>query len=180
MPSPVQAACWLDIKRTYMELRPNLRRVYMTVVDLPTYAPVALQLGFRPIPEAGVELDGTYYHAAVLDFGPSSVDGWLAGLVATELGVEEGGLLDIDARELVIDNQRVGLTQLEFDVMHYLYERDGKAVSRTALLEEVWGYEYEGGSNVVDVVVRSLRKKLRERASVIETVRGLGYLYRGI
>jgi hypothetical protein len=51
-PSPVQAACWLDIKRTYMELRPLLRRVYLTVIDLPTYAPVAVKLGFNPITDA--------------------------------------------------------------------------------------------------------------------------------
>ncbi len=88
-PSPVQAACWLDIKRAYMELRPKLRRVYLTVVDLPTYAPVAVKLGFNPISEAALDLDGMTYHTAMLDFGPSSVDGWLAGLVADELGIEE-------------------------------------------------------------------------------------------
>ncbi len=88
-PSPVQAACWLDIKRTYMELRPLLRRVYLTVVDLPTYAPVAVKLGFNPISEAALDLNGKTYHTAMLDFGPSSVDGWLAGLVADELGIEE-------------------------------------------------------------------------------------------
>ncbi len=88
-PSPVQAACWLDIKRTYMELRPKLRRVYLTVVDLPTYAPVAVKLGFNPISEAALDLDGRTYHTAMLDFGPSSVDGWLTGLVADELGIEE-------------------------------------------------------------------------------------------
>jgi serine/threonine protein kinase len=88
-PSPVQAACWLDIKRTYMELRPKLRRVYLTVVDLPTYAPAAVKLGFSPLTEAAVDLDGMTYHTAMLDFGPSSVDGWLAGLVADELGIEE-------------------------------------------------------------------------------------------
>lgn len=179
MPSPVQAACWLDIKRTYMELRPNLRRVYLTICDLPTYAPVALKLGFRPLPKFGMELDGATYYTAMLDFGPASVDGWIAGLVAAELGVEEGAILDIDARELVMEGRRVGLTKLEFGVLHYLYQREGKAVSRASLVENVWGYDFEGDSNVVDVVVRSLRKKLGERASVIETVRGVGYRFRG-
>lgn len=88
-PSPVQAACWLDIKRTYMELRPQLRRVYLTVIDLPTYAPVAVKLGFNPISEAALDLDGKTHHTAMLDFGPASVDGWLSGLVADELGIEE-------------------------------------------------------------------------------------------
>ena len=55
-PSPVQAACWLDIKRTYMELRPNLRRVYLTVRDLTPYAPVALRLGFSPLSECNADM----------------------------------------------------------------------------------------------------------------------------
>ena len=82
------------------------------------------------------------------------------------------------ARELVLDEQRVGLTPLEFGVMQYLTERAGKAVSRADLLADVWGYDYEGGSNVVDVVVRSLRKKLGERATMIEAARGTGYRLR--
>jgi len=178
MPSPVQAVCWLEIKKAYMALRPNLRRVYSVVCDLPTFAPVISKLGFRPLDEADVKLDNIIYHAAVLDFGPASVDGWLAGLVAAELGVEEGGILDIDARELVLDGQRAALTPLEFGVMHYLYQHEGKAVSRSSLLEHVWGYSYDGDSNVIDTIVRSLRKKLGERASVIETVRGVGYRFR--
>lgn len=178
MPSPVQAVCWLDCKRTYMELRPTLRRVYTTVCDLATYAPVVLKLGFRPLPRADVCLDDVTYHAAVLDLGPASVDGWLARLVGSELGVEEGGILDVDARELVLDGQRVALTPLEFGIMHYLHEHEGKAVTRISLLEDVWGYAYEGGSNVVDTVVRSLRKKLGERAPLIATVRGVGYRFR--
>jgi class 3 adenylate cyclase len=87
-PSPSQAACWLDIKRTYMQLRPSLRRLYTAVTDLSTYAPIVLPLGFAPLPEANVEFGGIQYHSAILDFGPSSVDGWLARLVGAELGVD--------------------------------------------------------------------------------------------
>jgi hypothetical protein len=88
-PGPVQGACWLDMKRTYMELRPRLRRVYLTVVDLPIYAPAATQLGFQPQEDLGVTLDGSLYYTAMLDFGPGSVDGWLSRLAAGELGLEE-------------------------------------------------------------------------------------------
>ena len=63
-------------------------------------------------------------------------------------------------------------------MIHYLFEREGKAVSRTELLNEVWGYDYEGGSNVVDAMVHSLRKKLGEQGSAIETVTGVGYRFR--
>ena len=78
----------------------------------------------------------------------------------------------------MVDERRVPLTPLEFMVMQYLMDREGQAVSRTALLDDVWHDSYQGGSNVVDVVVRSLRKKLGLRASAIETVSRLGYRYR--
>jgi DNA-binding response OmpR family regulator len=53
-------------------------------------------------------------------------------------------------------------------------------VSRGSLIENVWGYSYEGSSNVVDTVVLSLRKKLGQQASAIETVRGVGYRFRRV
>jgi len=175
-PSAVQAACWLDIKRSYMEMRPHLRRVYLTMHDLALYAPVAQKLGFQPITAAEIELDGVRYHTAMLDFGPLSVDGWLAGLVADELGVEGDELLDVESHELVLGDRRVKLTMMEFQVFLYLYERENKPVTRASLIEQVWGYKYTG-SNVVEAVVRSLRKKLGDRASDIETIRGVGYRF---
>ena len=114
----------------------------------------------------------------MLDFGPASVDGWISNLVGTELGVGEEKLLDAEARELVLDGARVNLTKLEFDVFHYLSQNDGKAISRDRLLDDVWGLSYHGGSNVVDVVIRALRKKIGPRADMIETVRGVGYRFR--
>jgi AAA ATPase domain len=177
-PSAVQAACWLDVKRRYLEMRPDLRRVYLTVRDLAPYALAAVKLGFQVLADATVHAESEAYQSAMLDFGPASVDGWLARLVAAELGVEEGGLLDSAARELVIDGRRVGLTKLEFGVMEYLTRREGEAVSRVALLENVWGQSFDGGSNVVDVVIRGLRKKLANRAALIEAVQGVGYRLR--
>ena len=94
-PGATQAASWLDAKRTYMELRPALRRMYVVVQDVPTYWPVVEQLGFRPLDGGGAVLDGVGYASVVLDFGPGSVDGWLAGLIAAELGVDSE--LSIDA-----------------------------------------------------------------------------------
>jgi hypothetical protein len=161
-----------------MQLRPNLRRIYMVVRDMETYGPVAHQLGHRPLPDGVVELDGATYHSAMLDFGPSSIDGWLLMMVGAELGVEEEGLLDRDSRQLVVEGTRVKLTPLEFRVMDYLCQHEGKVVARMSLLADVWGYEYDGASNVVDVVVRSLRKKLGTRASAIETITGTGYRLR--
>jgi Transcriptional regulatory protein, C terminal len=178
LPCATQAACWLDAKRTYMALRPRLRRMYVVVRDVPTYWPVVEKLGFRPLPGAAAVLDGVEYTSVVLDFGPGSVDGWLAGLVAAELGVAEEPELDEAARELVVQGVRVSLTPLEFGLLRHLREREGRAVPRRELLAEVWGTEYTGGSNVVDAVVRSLRQKLGPAAPAVETVRGSGYRLR--
>lgn len=178
-PSPAQAACFLDIKRTYMELRPSLRRVYLSVRNYTAYRAVLMKLGFSPLPNCDVEIGEYAYRTAMLDFGPSSVDGWISRLVATELGMEENTFfLDSEARELILEGTRVHLTKLEFDVLHYLSRKEGTAVSRDVLLDEVWGQSYHGGSNVVDVVILSLRRKLGPRADVIESVRGIGYRFR--
>jgi len=176
-PCSVQAACWLDIKRVYMEMRPQLRRVYLALHDLSVYAPVAQRLCFQPL-DGETNLSGTAYTSAMLDFGPSSVDGWLAVLGAAELGVEEE-MLDPQAHELLLDGKRVKLTKLEFEVFQYLYRHKGVGVSRASLVENVWGWKHTG-SNVVEAVVRSLRKKLGDRPSLIETIRGLGYRLRNV
>jgi hypothetical protein len=178
-PSAVQAACWLDIKRHYMERRPRLRRVYMALTDLGPYAAVAGTLGIVPLPDP-VPVGDRPMRAALLDMGPGSVDGWLLRLAAAELGLEtrEDDLLDTAKRALRVDGGLVPLTRREFDVMAYLMARRGEAVSRDGLIHDVWGLRFEAGSNVVDAVVASLRHKLGSRASVIETVRGYGYLCR--
>ncbi len=175
LPSPVQAASWIEVKRTYMVARPQLRRVYMSVCNIETYGPVATRLGFKGIPESSPVVDGQRRYLACLDFGPASVDGWIAGIVAADLGIVEPELLDIDAREVSVDGRRVPLTPLEFGLMRTLVERQGKVVSRAELIEAVWGYSYTGGSNVVEAVVRTLRKKLGPQAHTIEAVRGVGY-----
>lgn len=177
-PSNAQAAAWLDLKRTYMELRPNLRRIYLSVCDLPAYASVAQHLGFSVLPECEVRLDGRTYHTAMLDFGPLSVDGWLSNLAAAELGIPQNdSLLDNDSHELLLGNDRIHLTPLEYGIVRHLQIRNGKAVSRNELLRDVWGTNYSGGSNVIDSVVRGLRKKLGNRSDLIETVTGVGYRF---
>ena len=64
--------------------------------------------------------------------------------------------------------------------MNYLMQREGKAVSRADLLADVWGYAYEGDSNVVEVAIGALRRKLGSGSTVLATVRGVGYRYRRI
>ncbi len=177
-PCGEQGAAWVDVKRTYLELRPALRRVYLTLADLAPYAAAATELGFQVLEDATVSLDGVPCYTAMLDFGPGSVDGWIGNLVAAELGIDREQLLDAAARELVIGDARIALTPLEYGVVSMLDARGGAAVSRSELLEQVWGHGYGGGSNVVDAVVRGLRKKCGEHADIVETVRGVGYRLR--
>ena len=109
--------------------------------------------------------------------GPESVAGWVSKLAARDAAVEETRL-DEGARELVLDGRRIALTRLECDVLRHLREREGRAVARETLLRDVWGYEWTGGSNVVEVAVSGLRRKLGARAGALETVRGVGYRLR--
>ncbi len=152
------SALLLDATRVYMEMRPELRRVYARSADLIGLdASCAMVMGYLPLASE----PGT----VCMDFGPASVDGWLA-----ELG----------ARQLLNDDEAgdpSGLTPLEAQVLAYLRAREGQAVERAALLRDVWGYEWTGGSNVVEVVVSSLRRKLGDDAGTIATVRGVGYRY---
>jgi hypothetical protein len=190
-PCPAQAACWLDTKRTYMAMRPALRRMYVTVREPATYAAVVERLGFRPLPAplargrvdpgfaASTVLGGESFTSIVLDFGSGSVDGWLARLVAAELGIDDERALDPDAREVTINGRRVALTPIEFGVLQRLDAVQGRTVSRAELLRDVWGYQYTGGSNVVDAAVRALRHKLGDAGALVETVRGVGYRLHG-
>jgi hypothetical protein len=173
----VIAALILDIKRMYMELRPELRRVYNVLPE--QYGPASpwTRLGFRSVLDAPVRFDGVAYYAHVLDFGPASVDGWLTRIIATELQVDEDSILDVAQHQLVLDDRRVALTKLEFEVFKYLFERPGNVVERASLLRDVWGYDYAGGSNVIEALVKSLRRKLGDRSTAIETVRGVGYRF---
>ena len=178
--SPTDAALTMDLKRAYVELRPKLRRLYCAVLDEASLAAFFREAGFRTLPECTVTIDGRERHSLLLDFGPGSVDGWLSQLVAVSVADEREPAVRLEAaaRELLVDGQRVGLTALEFELMSYLVARDGEAVKRGDLLDDVWGSRYEGGSNVVDVVIGSLRRKLGVRASSIETVPRFGYRYR--
>ena len=152
--------------------------MYLALNGLGAYAPVAQRLGFQVLDSGDVQLGGAVFQSAMVDFGPLSVDGWLTRLAANELGVEEEeDWIDPNAHEVMFDGTRVKLTKLEFDVFVYLYRRKGRAVTRASLVEDVWGWK-QTGSNVVEAVVRSLRKKLGSRKSSIETIRGSGYRYR--
>ena len=71
-----------------------------------------------------------------------------------------GVVLDTDRHTVTVQGTQVELTRREFDLLHYLLENKEKVVSRESLLDHVWGYDYAGDTNAVDVYIRFLRAKL--------------------
>ncbi|GHU56490.1 DNA-binding response regulator [Clostridia bacterium] len=86
--------------------------------------------------------------------------------------------LDVKSREVSYDANELDLTKTEFELLKYLMENKGIVLSREQILNNVWGYDYMGETNVVDVYVRYLRTKIDERFAVkmIYTARGVGYI----
>ena len=86
--------------------------------------------------------------------------------------------LDSDRREAWVGQEPVELTKKEFDLLLYLLENKNMVLSRDSILEHIWGYEFSGETNAVDVYIRYLRSKIEEPygQKIIHTVRGIGYV----
>lgn len=86
--------------------------------------------------------------------------------------------INTNTREVYKNDQLVELTPREYDLLLYLVTNKNRALEREQILNEVWGFEYYGDTNVVDVYIRYLRKKLIESKDepLIQTVRGVGYM----
>lgn len=88
--------------------------------------------------------------------------------------------MDVVKRTVTRDGQTIMLTQKEFDLLYELMKKPEEVFTRDELLNEVWGYDYIGQTNTVDVFVRALRNKLDDdqHPRLIQTVRGVGYVLR--
>ena len=86
--------------------------------------------------------------------------------------------VDVAAHIVSVDKTAVELTKKEFDLLKYMLENKGIVLTRDALLQHVWGYEYDGETSVVGVYIRFLRTKIDETFGVkyIHTIRGVGYV----
>jgi two-component system, OmpR family, response regulator ArlR len=86
--------------------------------------------------------------------------------------------LDLKRHTVTVDGKPLELTKREFDLLHYLLKNKGIVVSREALMENVWDFDFDGGTNAVDVYIRFLRGKIDEAFDIklIHTVRGVGYV----
>jgi two-component system response regulator ArlR len=86
--------------------------------------------------------------------------------------------IDLDKHMVTFENTPIELTKTEFDLLKYLMDNKSIVLTRNKIIDVVWGYEYMGDTNVVDVYIRYLRSKIDDRFNkkFIHTVRGVGYL----
>ena len=82
--------------------------------------------------------------------------------------------------EAYLNEEKLSLTLKEYELLRHLAAAPGKVMTRTFLLDRIWGYEFYGETRTVDVHIRHIRQKLGDEADLIETVRGVGYKMRAI
>ncbi len=149
--SPAVGVCWLDVKRTYMELRPRLSRLYSAMADPAALAPIFTPLGFAATGPP-VDLGGASQQPVWLDFGEGSVDGWLRRLVGSEITGEEAA-----AAELVEGAAGAGLTPRETEVLGLIADGlSNRAIAaRLVISEKTAGRHVENIFNKLGVHTRA-------------------------
>ena len=90
--------------------------------------------------------------------------------------IHEDILMDMDKHAVTVAGQLCELTFKEFELLKYLMLNQGIVLSRDKIMDQVWGFEYEGESRTVDMHIKTLRQKLGEAGSKIRTVRNVGYV----
>ncbi len=90
----------------------------------------------------------------------------------------DGITIDKVAHRVLVDGKEIDLSLKEFELLEYLTDNAGIALSREKILNSVWNYDYYGDSRTIDSHIKKVRKKLGKKSSHIETVRGLGYKFR--
>ena len=91
--------------------------------------------------------------------------------------VFEGLVVDVEGRNVLVDNNKVTLTPKEFDLLLYLIENKNIALARNSILSNVWNNEFYGDDRTVDTHIKMLRKDLGPYQKFIVTVRGMGYKF---
>ena len=87
--------------------------------------------------------------------------------------------LNVRTRDVTRGGEKVELTATQFDLLKYLMENPGTVLSRSQILDRVWNYDFQGQSNIVELYISYLRKKIDAgRVPMIHTVRGVGYVLR--
>ena len=95
-----------------------------------------------------------------------------------EVGRQFGDLsIDVESHEVLVNNNQIDLTALEFRLLRQLVDRRGRVQSRDQLLSDVWGYSSEVTTRTVDTHIKRLREKLGPMGKYVQTIRGVGYKF---
>lgn len=104
-----------------------------------------------------------------------------SGKEGSKTKMSQGGVcVNVKKHEVTVDENPVSLTLKEFELLERLMRNKNIVLTRDRLLEDIWGYDFDGETRTVDVHVRTLRQKLGEKGDIIETVRGVGYRIGGV
>ena len=89
----------------------------------------------------------------------------------------EGLVIDEDAHMVTVDGERADLPNKEYELLLYLLRNRGKALTREAIITNVWGYAYDSDDRTLDTHMKMLRKDLKNYSKYITTIRGVGYRF---
>ncbi len=175
---PGADAVLVDARRDLVQVRRLLRLLRSAEMNVPVLA-VVTEGGWAAV-TADWGVDDVILHTA----GPGEVDARLRLAIGRMTPAASG---EIRSGDLVIDEvtysvrlrgRSLDLTFKEFELLKFLAQHPGRVFTRSQLLQEVWGYDYFGGTRTVDVHVRRLRAKLgTEHEALIGTVRNVGYRF---
>ena len=181
---PVVDCVLIDARRELPNAKSFTKLITSTGVDVPIIV-ITTEGGLSAI-NADWRIDDVILDTA----GPAEVDARIRIVIGkdaiTQLA-KNPSLKEIRSGDVVIDEESytakikgrtLDLTFKEFELLKYLAQHPGRVFSRSQLLQEIWGYDYFGGTRTVDVHIRRLRSKLGpEFESVIDTVRNVGYRF---
>lgn len=153
--------------------------------DLGSRTPVLLLMARETLDDRVACLDSGADDYLVKPYRPES----LLQLVGLYIQPAAGGAeqlrfgdltLDLTTRRAIRGSREIDLTMKEFELLKFLMSHPGEVMSREQILENVWGYDYMGESNVIEVYIRYLRLKMEDEGEkrLIQTVRGVGYVLR--
>jgi DNA-binding response OmpR family regulator len=182
--APVMDLIFIDARREFPKAKSLSRLMATTGVESPIIA-ITTEGGLTAI-SADWEINDVILDSA----GPAEVDARIRLAVDARTYAQEalqGGAKEIRQGDVVIDEgtytakirgNSLDLTFKEFELLKYLAQHPGRVFTRAQLLQEIWGYDYFGGTRTVDVHIRRLRSKLGpEFESIIGTVRNVGYRF---
>ena len=182
--APVMDLLFIDARREFPTAKSLARLISSTGVEAPVIA-ITTEGGLAAI-SADWEISDVILDSA----GPAEVDARIRLAVDARIYAREaleGASTEIRQGDVLIDEgtytakirgNSLDLTFKEFELLKFLAQHPGRVFSRAQLLQEIWGYDYFGGTRTVDVHIRRLRSKLGpEFESIIGTVRNVGYRF---